>query len=49
MENEDGEDVTQDRLLYEVIPLLEEYVQDGVLTTDAQKTIQELYEIATAE
>ncbi len=49
MENEDGEDVTQDRLLYEIIPLLEEYVQDGVLTTDAQKTIQELYEIATAE
>ena len=49
MGNEDGEDITQDRLLYEVIPLLEEYVQDGVLTTDAQKTIQELYEIATAE
>jgi 5-methylcytosine-specific restriction enzyme B len=49
MEDEDGEDITQDRLLYEIIPLLEEYVQDGVLTANAQNTIKELYEIANAE
>lgn len=30
-----------------IIPLLEEYVRDGVLTGDAQATIDELYQIAT--
>ncbi len=49
MEDENGEDVTQDRLLYEIIPLLEEYVQDGVLKPEAKDTIRELYERATAE
>ncbi len=49
MEEENGEDITQDRLLYEIIPLLEEYVQDGVLRPEAKDTIRELYEIATAE
>lgn len=42
MEDEDGDDVTSDRLLYEIIPLLEEYVRDGVLTEDAQETIESL-------
>ena len=43
MNDENDEDKTSDRLLYEIIPLLEEYVRDGVLTADAQKTIDELY------
>lgn len=46
MTDENGEDNTCYRLLYEIIPLLEEYVRDGVLTTDAQDTIDELYNIA---
>ncbi len=49
MKDEDGEDVTKDRLLYEIIPLLEEYVQDGVLKPEAKDTIKELYKKATAE
>ncbi len=32
----------QDRLRYEVIPLLEEYIRDGVLTGDAEKKVNEL-------
>ena len=47
MKDESGDDNTSDRLLYEIIPLLEEYVRDGVLTGDAQATIDELYQIAT--
>ncbi|MBR4325162.1 MAG: AAA family ATPase [Bacteroidales bacterium] len=46
MNDDNGEDCTKDRLLYEIIPLLEEYVRDGVLTTDAEKTIEELREKA---
>lgn len=47
MKDENGKDITSDRLLYEIIPLLEEYIRDGVLTADAQKTIDELYKKAT--
>lgn len=47
MRDEDGKDNTTDRLLYEIIPLLEEYVRDGVLTADAQETIDDLYKQAT--
>ena len=41
-----GEDEVRNRLLYEIIPLLEEYVRDGVLTNEAQTTINELYQMA---
>ncbi len=41
-----GEDVTSDRILYEIIPLLQEYVRDGVLTENAQGTIDSLYQRA---
>lgn len=37
----------KDRLLYDIIPLLEEYLRDGVLTSDAQDTLDNLYKIAT--
>lgn len=47
MQDEEGEDNTTDRLLYEIIPLLEEYVRDGVLTAEAQGVIDELYKQAT--
>ncbi len=47
MRDEEGKDNTTDRLLYEIIPLLEEYVRDGVLTADAQETIDDLYKQAT--
>ncbi len=43
---ENGEDVTNDRILYEIIPLLQEYVRDGVLTEEAQVTIDNLYQKA---
>lgn len=46
MQDEDGDDNKADRLLYEIIPLLEEYVRDGILTAEAQDTIDELYKIA---
>ena len=49
MTNENGEDCTSDRLLYDIIPLLEEYVRDGVLNTSAQDTIDRLYKLATGE
>lgn len=48
MRDEEGVDNTRERILYEVIPLLEEYVRDGVLTADAQGVIDELYRQATA-
>lgn len=48
MRDEEGVDNTRERILYEVIPLLEEYVRDGVLTADAQVVIDELYKQATA-
>lgn len=48
MQDEEGVDNTRERILYEVIPLLEEYVRDGVLTVDAQEVIDELYKQATA-
>lgn len=44
---QDEEDNTSNRLLYEIIPLLEEYVRDGVLTAEAQDIIDELYKQAT--
>ena len=47
MQDEKGEDNTSNRLLYEIIPLLEEYVRDGVLTAEAQGVIDELYKQAT--
>lgn len=47
MQDEEGNDNTTDRLLYEIIPLLEEYVRDGVLTVEAQGVIDELYKQAT--
>ncbi len=47
MQDEEGEDNTSNRLLYEIIPLLEGYVRDGVLTADAQDVIDELYKQAT--
>ena len=43
----DGEYALQDRLLFEIIPLLEEYIRDGVLTSEAQQTIDKLYLTAT--
>lgn len=46
MNDENGDDCTSDRLLYQIIPLLEEYVRDGVLTADAQETIDDLYKKA---
>ncbi len=46
MNDENGNDITSDRLYYEIIPLLEEYVRDGVLNPDAQDTIDELYKRA---
>ena len=45
---EDDSEV-KNRLQFEVIPLLEEYVRDGVLTNEAQETIDELYHILTSE
>lgn len=48
MQDEEGVDNTRERILYELIPLLEEYVRDGVLTADAQAVIDELYMQATA-
>ena len=47
MQDEEGEDNTSNRLLYEIILLLEEYVRDGVLTAEAQDVIDELYKQAT--
>ena len=47
MQDEEGNDNTTDRILYEIIPLLEEYVRDGVLTAEAQDVIDELYKQAT--
>lgn len=47
MRDEEGGDNTSNRLLYEIIPLLEEYVRDGVLTAEAQDVIDELYKQAT--
>ena len=47
MQDEEGEDNRSNRLLYEIIPLLEEYVRDGVLTAEAQDVIDELYKQAT--
>lgn len=46
MQDEDGEDNTSDSLLYDILPILEEYVRDGVLTDGAKSTIDELYSIA---
>ena len=45
----DGEYALQDRLLFELIPLLEEYIRDGVLTSEAQQTIDKLYLTATEQ
>lgn len=48
MQDEEGVDNSRERILYELIPLLEEYVRDGVLTADTQVVIDELYKQATA-
>ena len=48
MQDKEGVDNSRERILYELIPLLEEYVRDGVLTADAQAVIDELYKQATA-
>lgn len=48
MQDEEGVDNSRERILYELIPLLEEYVRDGVLTADTQEVIDELYKQATA-
>ena len=48
MQDEEGVDNSRERILYELIPLLEEYVRDGVLTADAQAVIDGLYKQATA-
>ena len=48
MQDEEGVDNSRERILYELIPLLEEYVRDGVLTADTQAVIDELYKQATA-
>lgn len=45
----DGEYALQDRLLFEIIPLLEEYIRDGVLISEAQQTIDKLYLTATEQ
>lgn len=45
----DGEYALQYRLLFEIIPLLEEYIRDGVLTSEAQQTIDKLYLTATEQ
>lgn len=45
----DGEYALQNRLLFEIIPLLEEYIRDGVLTSEAQQTIDKLYLTATEQ
>ena len=45
----DGEYALQDRLLFEIIPLLEEYIRDGVLTSEAQQTIDKLYLTSTEQ
>lgn len=47
MKDENGDDRTSNRLLYEIIPLLQEYVRDGVLTAEAQGAIDDLYKKAT--
>jgi len=47
MQDEEDEDNTSNRLLYEIIPLLEEYVRDGVLMAEVQDVIDELYKQAT--
>ena len=41
-----GEEEVRDRLLFEIIPLLKEYIRDGILLEDAQETIDKLYNIA---
>lgn len=45
----DGEYALQDRLLFEIIPLLQEYIRDGILTSEAQQTIDKLYLTATEQ
>lgn len=45
----DGEYALQDRLLFEIIPLLQEYIRDGILTSEAQQTMDKLYLTATEQ
>ena len=47
MNEEEQNGITSDRLTYEIIPLLEEYIRDGILLEDANTTIEELRNIAT--
>lgn len=46
MNEEEQNGITSDRLTYEIIPLLEEYIRDGILLEDANTTIEELRNIA---
>jgi 5-methylcytosine-specific restriction protein B len=46
MKDEEGNDISSDRIIYEIIPLLEEYIRDGILTEEARKTIDDLLKIA---
>ena len=45
----EGDSDVKNRLEFEIIPLLEEYVRDGVLTNEARETIGELYHILTSQ
>ena len=45
----EDEKAVKDRLLFEIIPLLEEYIRDGVLTQEAQTVVDSLYIRATAQ
>ena len=45
--DENGNDNTSNRILYEIIPLIEDYIRDGVLTENAVETIDYLYQKAT--
>lgn len=45
----EGDNEMKNRLEFEIIPLLEEYVRDGILTNEAQETIDELYQMLTSE
>ena len=45
----EDENALQNRLLFEIIPLLEEYIRDGILTAEAQDAVNNLYRKATEQ
>lgn len=45
----EDEKALQNRLLFEIIPLLEEYIRDGILTVEAQEVVNNLYRKATEQ